>query len=248
MAIEFKKTTYKGHTPEIWRGECKMLPGGFKPKNTISTGTVLNRGTLCQVFFETMEAAVVKVAKVLTGGTTSKARVAKGHLFAVGDVVFKVGKNDKSVTISKIDTSNADYDVLELSAAITGLAANDVLSKALPYGYIDATSGETGALQCVANDTANPTDSQIKLNQVTPYLGEKTLAANDYVKLQNAAPLYTPNMIVGAVKTFDGKGLPTIDAAYEAVVLYPSLNFPLLDDWLNGCCLKSNPNILFIKQ
>lgn len=248
MAIEFKKTTYKGHTPEIWRGECKMLPGGFKPKNTISTGTVLNRGTLCQVFFETMEAAVVKVAKVLTGGTTSKARVAKGHLFAVGDVVFKVGKNDKSVTISKIDTSNADYDVLELSAAITGLAANDVLSEALPYGYIDATSGETGALQCVANDTANPTDSQIKLNQVTPYLGEKTLAANDYVKLQNAAPLYTPNMIVGAVKTFDGKGLPTIDAAYEAVVLYPSLNFPLLDDWLNGCCLKSNPNILFIKQ
>lgn len=248
MAIEFKRTTYKGHTPEIWRGECKMLPGGFKPKNTISTGTVLNRGTLCQVFFDTMEAAVVKVAKVLTGGTTSKARVAKGHLFAVGDVVFKVGKNDKSVTISKIDTSNADYDVLELSAAITGLAANDVLSEALPYGYIDATSGETGALQCVANDTANPTDSQIKLNQVTPYLGEKTLAANDYVKLQNAAPLYTPNMIVGAVKTFDGKGLPTIDAAYEAVVLYPSLNFPLLDDWLNGCCLKSNPNILFIKQ
>ncbi len=245
MAIEFKKTTYKGHTPEIWRGECKMLPGGFKPKNTISTGTVLNRGTLCQVFFETMEAAVVKVAKVLTGGTTSKARVAKGHLFAVGDVVFKVGKNDKSVTISKIDTSNADYDVLELSAAITGLAANDVLSEALPYGYIDAESGDEGALKIVAS---NPSDGQIALASVTPYLGEKTLAANDYVKLQNAAPLYTPNMIVGAVKTFDGKGLPTIDAAYEAVVLYPSLNFPLLDDWLNGCCLKSNPNILFIKQ
>lgn len=245
MAIEFKRTTYKGHTPEIWRGECKMLPGGFKPKNTISTGTVLNRGTLCQVFFETMEAAVVKVAKVLTGGTTSKARVAKGHLFAVGDVVFKVGKNDKSVTISKIDTSNADYDVLELSAAITGLAANDVLSEALPYGYIDAESGDEGALKIVAS---NPSDGQIALASVTPYLGEKTLAANDYVKLQNAAPLYTPNMIVGAVKTFDGKGLPTIDAAYEAVVLYPSLNFPLLDDWMNGCCLKSNPNILFIKQ
>lgn len=245
MAIEFKKTTYQGHTPEIWRGECKMLPGGFKPKNTISTGTVLNRGLLCQVFFDTMEAAVVKVAKALTGGTTSKARVAKGHLFAVGDVVFKVGKNDKSVTVSSIDTSNADYDVLNLSAAITGLTTNDVLCEALPYGYIDAESGDEGALKIVAS---NPSDGQIALASVTPYLGEKTLAANDYVKLQNAAPLYTPNMIVGAVKTFDGKGLPTIDAAYEAVVLYPSLNFPLLDDWLNGCCLKSNPNILFIKQ
>lgn len=248
MPIEFKRTTYKGHTPEIWRGECKMLPAGFKPKNTISTGTVLNRGTLVEVFFDTLEAAVVKVAKVLNGGTTSKPRIEKGHLFAVGDVVMKVGKTDKTVTVSSIDTSNADYDVLNLSAAITGLAKDDVLAESIDYGYIDAESGDEGALTIVANDTADPTSSQIKLNQVTPYLGEKTLAAGDYVKLQLASPKYTPNMIVGAVKTFDGKGLPTIDAAYEAVVLYPSLNYPLLDDWMNGCCLKANPNILFIKQ
>ena len=55
-------------------------------------------------------------------------------------------------------------------------------------------------------------------------------------------------MVVGAVKEFNGKGLPTIDAAYEAVVLYPSLSCPILDEWKNGVCLKSNPNILFIKQ
>jgi hypothetical protein len=200
MAIEFKKTTYKGHTPEIWRGECKMLPGGFKPKNTISTGTVLNRGTLCQVFFETMEAAVVKVAKVLTGGTTSKARVAKGHLFAVGDVVAKNGGSVVQ-TVNSVDTSNAEYDVLNLAGAVTGLAADDVL-----------------------------------VESEAPAQGETTKAK------------YTPNMVVGAVKEFNGKGLPTIDAAYEAVVLYPSLNYPVLDEWLNGCCLKSNPNILFIKQ
>lgn len=248
MPIEFKKTTYKGKHPEIWRGECKILPGGFKPKNTISTGTTLNRGTLLQVMFDTMEAAVIKVSKVLNGGSTSKPRIGKGHTFAVGDVVMKVGKDDKTVTVSKIDNSKEDYDVLELSAAITGLAANDILIEAVPYGYVDAESGDEGALTIVANDTENPTDSQIKLNQVTPYLGEETLEAGDYVKLQKATPLYTPNMIVGAVKTFDGKGLPTIDAAYEAVVLYPSLNFPLLPEWLNGCCLKSNPNILFIKQ
>ena len=66
-----------------------------------------------------------------------------------------------------------------------------------------------------------------------------------------AEPKYTPNMVVGAVKEFTGKGIPTIDAAYEAVVLYPSLNFPLLEDWLinpGKVCLKANPNILFIKQ
>lgn len=200
MPIEFKRTTYKGHTPEIWRGECKMLPGGFKPKNTIATGTVLNRGILCQVFFDTMEAAVVKVAKVLSGGTTSKPRVAKGHLFAAGDVVAKNGGSVVQ-TVNSIDTSNAEYDVLNLAGAVTGLAADDII--------VESEAPAEGA---------------------------------------TATSKYTPNMIVGAVKEFNGKGLPTIDAAYEAVVLYPSLNYPVLDEWLNGCCLKSNPNILFIKQ
>ena len=245
MAIEFKKTAVKGHTPEIWRGECKMLPGGFKPKNTIANGTVLHRGVLVEVNFDEMSAAVIKLAKVLAGGTTSKARVAKGHLFAVGDVVAKVGKTDKSVSISTIDTSNADYDVLNLSAAITGLTTNDVIIESRDYGYIDATSATEGALKIVES---SPSDGQIDLASVTPYLGEKTLKANDYVVLQNAGSKYTPNMVNGSVKEFNGKGLPTIDAAFEAVVLYPSLSFPMLPEWLNGCCLKSNPNILFIKQ
>lgn len=245
MAIEFKKTAVSGHFPEIWRGECKMLPGGFKPKNTIANGTVLHRGVLCEVNFEEMSAAVIKLAKVLNGGTTTKPRIAKGHLFAVGDVVAKYGRDNKSVTVSAIDTSNAEYDTLTLSAAITGLSQNDVLIESADYGYVDAESGDEGALKIVASE---PSDGQIALASVTPYLGEKTLAANDYVKLQKSEAKYTPNMVVGAVKEFNGKGLPTIDAAYEAVVLYPSLGFPVLSDWLNGVCLKYNPNILFIKQ
>ena len=245
MAIEFKKTTIKGHTPEIWRGECKMLPGGFKPKNNIPVGSVVNRGVPVEVNFSEMSAAVIKIASVLSGGTTSKPRIAKGHLFAVGDVIAKVGKEDKSVTISSIDTGNADYDVLNLSAAITGLSNGDAIVEATEYGYIDAESTTEGALKVVASGA---TTGQINLADVTPYLGEKTLAANDYVLLQKSVAEYTPNMVNGAVKEFNGKGLPTIDAAYEAVVLYPSLGFPILPEWLNGCCLKSNPNILFIKQ
>jgi len=245
MAIEFKKTTIKGHTPEIWRGECKMLPGGFKPKNNIPVGSVVYRGVPVEVNFSEMSAAVIKIASVLSGGTTSKPRIAKGHLFAVGDVIAKVGKEDKSVTISSIDTGNADYDVLNLSAAITGLSNGDAIVEATEYGYIDAESTTEGALKVVASGA---TTGQINLADVTPYLGEKTLAANDYVLLQKSVAEYTPNMVNGAVKEFNGKGLPTIDAAYEAVVLYPSLGFPILPEWLNGCCLKSNPNILFIKQ
>lgn len=245
MAIEFKKTSIKGHTPEIWRGECKMLPGGFKPKNNIPVGSVVYRGVLVEVNFSEMSAAVIKIATVLNGGTTSKPRIAKGHLFAAGDVIAMVGKDDKSVSISSIDTANADYDVLNLSAAITGLASGKAIVEASDYGYIDADASTEGALKIVAD---NPSDGQIALASVTPYLGEKTLAANDYVLLQKSVAKYTPNMVNGAVKEFNGKGLPTIDAAYEAVVLYPSLNFPILPEWLNGCCLKSNPNILFIKQ
>lgn len=210
MAIDFKKTQLSGHTPEIWRGECKILPGGFKPVQNFPVGTVLHRGTPIYVDFEAMSAAVCKTAKVLKGGTITAPRVAKGHYFVAGDVVMKLGVTDKSPIIKSIDTANAEYDVLTFASAIAGLAEGDILV-------------EASAAAAAEGD-----------NEAVP-----------------AAPRYTPNMVVGAAKEFTGKGLPTIDAAYEAVVLYPSLNFPLLEDWLinpGKVCLKANPNILFIKQ
>lgn len=197
MAIEFKKQAFSGKTPVIWRGECKILPGGFKPKQTFPVGTVLRRGLPIQVDFDEMSAGVVKIAKVLDGSTTTEARVSKGHLFAIGDKVQKLGTTT-STTVSKIDTSNADYDVLTFAAAITGLAAGD---------SIQESDGES-----------------------------------------SAKPLYTPNMVIGADLEFKGTGIPTIDAAYEAVVLYNNVNYPIPADWLQGVTLKSNPNILFIKQ
>lgn len=197
MAIEFKKQAFSGKTPVIWRGECKILPGGFKPKQTFPVGTVLHRGLPIQVDFDDMSAGVVKIAKVLDGGTTSAARIGKGHLFVVGDKVQKLGTTT-STTVNKIDTSNADYDVVTFAAEITGLAAGD---------NIQESDGQS-----------------------------------------SAKPLYTPNMVVGADLEFKGTGIPTIDAAYEAVVLYNNVDYPIPADWLQGVTLKSNPNILFIKQ
>ena len=197
MAIEFKKQAFSGKTPVIWRGECKILPGGFKPKQTFPVGTVLRRGLPIQVDFDDMSAGVVKIAKVLDGGTTSAARIGKGHLFVVGDKVQKLGTTT-STTVNKIDTTNADYDVITFAAAISGLAAGD---------SIQESDGQS-----------------------------------------SAKPLYTPNMVVGADLEFKGTGIPTIDAAYEAVVLYNNVDYPIPADWLQGVTLKSNPNILFIKQ
>lgn len=204
MAIEFKKSSYSGHFPEIWRGECKILPGGFKPVQQLDNGTVLRRATPLYVDFDTKTAAVCKTATVLSGGTTSAVRVAKGHYFCAGD---NIGKHAATIAasalISSVDRSNDDYDVLKLATALTGLAADDVI--------VETKS--------------------------------KTVDSNTTYSVA-----YAPNMIVGADTHFDGKGIPTIDAAYDAVVLSTSLTQPMLAEWLNGVCLKANPNIIYIKQ
>ena len=204
MAIEFKKTAYSGRFPEFWRGEAKILPGGFKPVQNFANGTVVRRGTPLFVDFEQHSAAVCKTATVLAGGTTSAVRVAKGHLFQVGDYVTKYGNGTAAKLINGIDTTNAEYDVLSLNSAYAGLVANDII--------VETTEAKVD--------------------------GAETFA-----------PKYEPNFVAGADKEFNGKGLPALDAAYDVVVLYPALAFPILAEWLNGAnCLKLNPNILFIKQ
>lgn len=201
MAIEFKRTAMSGHTPEIWRGECKMLPAGYKPVQAFASGTVIHRGTLLYVDEENLTAAVVKLATVLKGSTTKTVRVAKGNLFAVGDVITKYGDGASTPTISAIDTTNDDYDAMTLSAGITGLAENDII--------VESAAVSDG----------------------------------------NATAKYTPNAIVGAVIEFNGKGIPTIDAAYEANVLRKSLPYTVPSDWLvGGLCLAGNPTIKFINQ
>lgn len=197
MAIEFKKNTFSGRVPAIWRGECKILPGGFRPANALPVGTVLRRGVPLYVDFEARTAAVCKTAQVVSGGSTRAPRVPKGHLFAPGDSIGKYdnGQLGAVSTVTSIDTADTEFDVLNLSAAVAGLAAGDVL-----------TVGD-------ANGNA-----------------------------------YEPNAVVGAELNVDGKGIPTIDAAYEAVVLAPALGVPVLSGWLNGILLKANPNIIFIKQ
>ena len=205
MAIEFKKQSYSGHFPEIWRGEAKILPGGFSPKQQIPPGTVLRRAVPLFVDFDELSAAICKTTKVLAGGTTTKPRVPKGHYFSVGDSVTKHGDYSKLVVITGIDKTNAEYDTLTLQSAYTDLTEKDILVEGKSEG-----EGENA-------------------------------------KISTA---YEPNMIVGAEKEFDGKGLPTIDAAYEALVLIPSLDFPMLPEWLggNGVFLKNNPKITYIKQ
>lgn len=197
MAIKFEGKTYSGKMPVFWRGEAKILPGGCKLLQTFPKGTVIKKGTPLHVVFGTLTAAVSKNIQVVSGGTTTNPRVNKGSLFQAGDVVMKEGETT-GVNVSSVDTSNEDYDVLTLSAAITGLVAGDML--------IEATG---------------TTDAEAK---------------------------YVPNMVVGEdTDPLSGGDQDTVSVAFDAAVLKGYVP-DLPASWMQGICLKNNPNIIYVKQ
>lgn len=203
MAIEFKKTSYAGNLDAFWRTEVRMLPGGFNCSQSIPVGDVIPRGALVCADFDTMTATIVKVGRVVGGGTTTKPRVTKNNHFYAGDTVMKIGKKDAAVTVKSVDRSNPDYDVVEFSAALATLAKGDYLIEAV-------------------KDTDD--------------------SATTYSQAHEA------NTILGADYTSRAVGMTTLDVAYSAVALKDVCpQFPA--DWLDGSAfLKTNHNILFIKQ
>lgn len=203
MAIEFKKTSYAGNLDAFWRTEVRMLPGGFNYSQSIPVGDVIPRGALVCADFDTMTATIVKVGRVVDGGTTTKPRVTKNNHFYAGDTVMKIGKKDAAVTVKSVDRSNPDYDVVEFSAALATLAKGDYLVEAV-------------------KDTGD--------------------SATTYSQAHEA------NTILGADYTSRAVGMTTLDVAYSAVALKDVCpQFPA--DWLDGgAFLKTNHNILFIKQ
>lgn len=203
MAIEFRKTSYAGNLDAFWRTEVRMLPGGFNCSQSIPVGDVIPRGALVCTDFDTMTATIVKVGRVVDGGTTTKPRVTKNNHFYAGDTVMKIGKKDAAVTVKSVDRSNPDYDVVEFSAALATLAKGDYLVEAV-------------------KDTGD--------------------SATTYSQAHEA------NTILGADYTSRAVGMTTLDVAYSAVALKDVCpQFPA--DWLDGgAFLKTNHNILFIKQ
>lgn len=142
MSVTFNQNSMPATQRTIWRGEAKMLPAGFKLLQDFPAETVLRRGAFVHVDMDTLSGAITKVSKVISGGTTSKPRVPKDHYFVAGDKVQKVGATSY-VTVSSIDSSNADYDVLTLSSAISGLAADDFI--------VESDGAETAAPKYLPN-------------------------------------------------------------------------------------------------
>lgn len=119
MSVSFERTTYSGRQQAFWRGEAKMLPNGYQLENAIAAGTVLLRGAFVHIDTDKQTGAVIKFAKVLKGGTTAAPRIEKGSYIQAGDTMQVIGGTASQVVVS-VDTSNAEYDVVTLKAALTG--------------------------------------------------------------------------------------------------------------------------------
>lgn len=194
MAISFERTAHGGGKPIFWRGECKVLPGGFKLLNPPAVGTVIDKGSLLYLDFEKMGAYLYRYAKSMEEGIAQAHKVYKGHFLKTGEAI--AAGEGEDIEILAIDESNPNYDIILLSKAFN-FTVNDNVIEAL--------------------EDNNP---------------------------------HRCNAVVAAELVYDGKGLPTIDAAYDAVIIKKNLTNPVPDFALSNerFFLEGNPNIIYINQ
>lgn len=196
MAIEFKKTSYAGNLDAFWRTEVRMLPGGFNCSQSIPVGDVIPRGALVCADFDTMTATIVKVGRVVDGGTTTKPRVTKNNHFYAGDTVMKIGKKDAAVTVKSVDRSNPDYDVVEFSAALATLAKGDYLVEAVKDTGDSATTysqaheantilGADYTSRAVGMTTLDVAYSAVALKDVCPQFPADWLDGGAFLKINH---------------------------------------------------------------
>lgn len=126
--MEYKETFPTSIKEGVWNEKtCVRRTAGFDvDKTNIPAGMkYLPKGAPLALDVTGLKVVLVKTAKTTAqaaSGATS-VKVAKGHAFVVGDTVA-------GSTISKIDASHAEYDVLTVSALGAEVAAGAVVADA----------------------------------------------------------------------------------------------------------------------
>jgi len=109
--------------------ELPSINGMFSYYGVVAYALILKG---CPIYLDAdNKAHVVKSALVIDGGTTTVPRVSKDHLYKVGDCVYCSGA---AVSVSSIDNSNANYDVITLSGACEGAISGQILEQAIETG------------------------------------------------------------------------------------------------------------------
>lgn len=180
-----------------------------------------------------------KEVKMLPGGFSLK------QTFATGDVIrrgsfLQVDVSDMSAAVVKIgQVLEGGTTTAARVSKKNNFCVGDVVYK---LGTEDSTTTTVKNI-----DRSNP-----DYDVITFASAITGLAAKDFIQEFDSGtkkPKYVANAVLGADLEIRKSGLPTLDAAYDAIVL-KSVCTPFPDSWLveNGFCLATNHNILFINQ
>lgn len=180
-----------------------------------------------------------KEVKMLPGGFSLK------QTFATGDVIrrgsfLQVDVSDMSAAVVKIgQVLEGGTTTAARVSKKNNFCVGDVVYK---LGTEDSTTTTVKNI-----DRSNP-----DYDVITFASAITGLAAKDFIQEFDSGtkkPKYVANAVLGADLEIRNSGLPTLDAAYDAIVL-KSVCTPFPDSWLveNGFCLATNHNILFINQ
>ena len=195
MAVIVEGKPIADHVPVVYR-KAKVLPAGYRVMTALQKGFNIVRGAFLMITAGKLEAEVCRVGLIVAGGSTTAPRVKKGHGFVANNVVMLSGKK-QSKTIQSVDTSNAEYDVLTLDAALTGADSGGILVEAK-----------------AAHDTA-------------------------------AVVKHEPNAFVDMDAEYKDADT-VVSAAYDGILIAGNTIVPT--EWVNGICLKGNPNVLIVAQ
>lgn len=138
--MKITKTTAVDRIP-VFRPDLETYTGGFSLVLTgLTLGSVLAPGAAIVVDEIARTAKVIKGASVQAnvGSAVTAIPVQKGHGFIAGQFIGKT-VGGVAVTVTSVDTTNALYDTLNLSAALGALTAGDALYQAAAAGATGAT-------------------------------------------------------------------------------------------------------------
>lgn len=225
MGISFKQENLEGKVGNVlqfWRGEAKVLPGGFKLIGNF-TGKIIRKCLPIRVDFEKRTANLMKFVDVHEVSTDEEGRQIlvcgrELNYFEVGDVVSHVMDKTKSAKIVSVTDFEEDQYV------------EIILDKELAMMQeVIAQEGMTMIFQSTeATESTEETEGK------------------------PAEVAFLPNAVVAADLEVSARGIPTIDAAYDALVLAPLEWIEILkltgEKVTVGNCLGENPNIMFITQ
>ena len=208
-----KTASFTGTRP-IFSGSPSIVPGGFNldvANQHFAVGDVIPAGTLSIANEETRKVQIVRTAKVVEINAEDTKKVSLhvdeffAPCFAVGNKVLKAGAISGTFAaapqITKIEKNGQSY-VVTLSAAISGLAANDTIVEVVDNGGNAAEIGkantvtirdeEVSEFETSVDVTADTMQYALYERRVAPIPASQKdttgsfLAANPHVKLSKS--------------------------------------------------------------